>query len=140
MERLTEWRDGHGALIRGDGYTKLAQYEDIGLDPEEIRELTRSGLEHIAKMHCDWMIANSEKRLIILPCKQGDTAFCINDDGELCEGKVYRIFYEVYLGQAITALFVDTTTGIIYAEVDDVGRTVFFTREEAEDAMKKEEA
>lgn len=39
MERLTEWRDGHGALLHGDGYTKLAQYEDTGLEPGEIKSL-----------------------------------------------------------------------------------------------------
>lgn len=38
MERLTEWRDGHGTLLHGDGYTKLAQYEDTGLEPEEIQD------------------------------------------------------------------------------------------------------
>lgn len=38
MERLTEWRDGHGALLHGDGYTKLARYEDTGLEPEEIQD------------------------------------------------------------------------------------------------------
>lgn len=40
MERLTEWRDGHGALIRGDGYTKLAQYEDTGLTPGDVIRLS----------------------------------------------------------------------------------------------------
>lgn len=39
MDRFTEWRDGHGSLIRGDGYTKLARYEDTGLEPEEILAL-----------------------------------------------------------------------------------------------------
>lgn len=42
MDRLTEWRDGHGSLIRGDGYTKLARYEDTGLEPEEILALLHS--------------------------------------------------------------------------------------------------
>lgn len=39
MDRLTEWRDGHGALTHGDGYTKLARYEDLGLEPEEMRSI-----------------------------------------------------------------------------------------------------
>lgn len=41
MERLTEWnRDHtHGALINGDGYTRLAEYEDTGISPVEINRL-----------------------------------------------------------------------------------------------------
>lgn len=41
MERMTEWRGGHGALLRGDGYTRLAQYEDTGFTPEEFDDLCR---------------------------------------------------------------------------------------------------
>ena len=39
MERLTEWRDGHGSLLHGDGYTRLAEYEDIGMEPAEIEKI-----------------------------------------------------------------------------------------------------
>ena len=39
MKRLTEWLDGHGACLKGDGYTKLAKYEDTGLEPEEVQSL-----------------------------------------------------------------------------------------------------
>lgn len=40
MKRLTEWsNNGHGQLIEGDGYTRLAEYEDTGLTPEEIKDL-----------------------------------------------------------------------------------------------------
>ena len=46
MHRLTEWRDGHGSLLCGDGYTKLARYEDSGLEPGEI-------IEKLAKLEND---------------------------------------------------------------------------------------
>lgn len=39
MDRLTEWRNGHGACVKGDAYTKLARYEDTGLEPEEVERL-----------------------------------------------------------------------------------------------------
>lgn len=40
MKRLTEWsNNGHGQLLKGDGYTRLAEYEDTGLTPEEIKDL-----------------------------------------------------------------------------------------------------
>ena len=39
MERLTEWNreHTHGQLIKGDGITRLCEYEDTGLTPEEIK-------------------------------------------------------------------------------------------------------
>lgn len=56
MERLTEWNKDrtHGQLIKGDGYTRLAEYEDTGLTPEEIQEIKadRDYWEHEAKKWC----------------------------------------------------------------------------------------
>lgn len=41
MVRLTEWNreHTHGQLVKGDGYTKLARYEDTGLEPEDVERL-----------------------------------------------------------------------------------------------------
>ena len=41
MERLTEWNreHTHGQLIKGDGITRLCEYEDTGLTPEEVTTL-----------------------------------------------------------------------------------------------------
>lgn len=37
MERYTEWRNGHGCGLPGkDCYTRLAEYEDTGLEPSRI--------------------------------------------------------------------------------------------------------
>ena len=43
MERLTEWNREytHGQLIKGDGITRLCEYEDTGLTPEEIQSLQK---------------------------------------------------------------------------------------------------
>jgi hypothetical protein len=40
MNRLTEWdkTHKHGQLVKGDGYTRLAEYEDTGLTPEGIKD------------------------------------------------------------------------------------------------------
>lgn len=53
MERLTEWNADHthGAMVKhADGYTRLAEYEDSGLTPEEVAELSKivrcKGCEH----------------------------------------------------------------------------------------------
>jgi hypothetical protein len=41
MERLTEWNTEHthGSLVKGDGYTRLAEYEDTGFSPEDIEDI-----------------------------------------------------------------------------------------------------
>lgn len=42
MERLTEWNidHTHGQMAKhGDAYTRLAEYEDTGLTPEEVADL-----------------------------------------------------------------------------------------------------
>ena len=56
MKRLTEWLDGHGACLKGDGYTKLAKYEDTGLEPEEVQSLVDEYARYF-------------------PCKIGDTMY-----------------------------------------------------------------
>lgn len=52
MERLTEWNSEHthGQLIKGDGYTRLAEYEDTGLTPEEIKGLINTN-ENLVKQN-----------------------------------------------------------------------------------------
>lgn len=44
MDRLTEWDQTHthGQLVKGDGYTKLARYEDTGLEPGEVEKIRRN--------------------------------------------------------------------------------------------------
>lgn len=56
MNRLTEWNTEHthGALVKGDGYTKLAQYEDTGLEPSEVPYWRSAAdeLPEIKEGHC----------------------------------------------------------------------------------------
>lgn len=55
------------SFLSGDAADKLAAYEDMGLSPEEIK-LNMDGLDEYHK-------AEAEGRLVILPCKVGDTVF-----------------------------------------------------------------
>lgn len=82
--------------------------------------------------------ADRDGRCIVLPCKVGDKVYCIqscfNDAKMRSEKKVKcRI---VDFMQSFPDLF--ECCGMIY-KFEDIGKTVFLTREEAEAAMKRME-
>lgn len=84
MDRLTEYRGGTPFIQRLSGYSnymrdsydieavrRLAAYEDTGLTPEEVLRLKGEcfGWKCDAEKYKD---AESDGRLIVLPCKVGD--------------------------------------------------------------------
>lgn len=100
--------------------TRLAAYEDTGLDPERIAELSQ---------------AEADERLVVLPCKAGDTLWTFYT---FPRSKVYSfIVTDTSTLNGATTLNTDRL-GVI--PVSDVGKTVFMTREAAEAALKKWEA
>ncbi len=139
MERMTEWRGGHGAGLPGkDCYTRLAEYEDSGLTPEECAAFAKFQADYdSAKDDIDIvriieiLTADAEGRLIVLPCKVGDTVYYITG-------------YGIYKAKAITFRF--NKSGIrVYCERKYMGvigfegiygKTVFLSREEAEAALE----
>lgn len=91
MERLTEWnRDHtHGSLIKGDGYTKLARYEDTGLEPEEVERvkvyMEPFTVQDVTRFQ-EIMQAEKDGRLVILPCKpsqETEMRLVMSDDRDL---------------------------------------------------------
>lgn len=73
-------------------------------------------------------------RLVILPCKVGDTVFSAFKDKDVFCGKVYAI--SMCDGMNWFSVQYDSGLGYDYTW-DDFGNTVFFTREEAEAALKE---
>lgn len=145
MEKYTKRENGGNAVIRGDSIysdcgtpegfkgdaiDRLAAYEDTGLEPGEILHL-QSGV--IPAHWRDLFRAECEGRLLVLPCKVGDTVYYI--DG-----------YKSYKAKAHTFRF--NGSGVrVYCERKFMGitgfegiygKTVFLTREEAEAALKQE--
>ena len=98
---------------------RLAAYEDTGLTPEEVAELAK---------------AKADGRLVVLPCKIGTKVYFISQDCEMCRS----------LQKDEPCLFGDcpyrgiTETIFTYGAIGQFGKTVFFTREEAEAALRKE--
>ena len=133
-----------GSSFCEDGYCtqrkvwdRLKQYEDIGLEPEKIVFLKNvvddafsdkpEFTEHIREL----LWAEKDGRLVVLPCKVGDTIYRCGDPIK----KIYEwqiAYVEVYEDETV---FVDDSDNT-FVEAD-IGKTVFLNREEAEKALEE---
>ena len=128
MERLTYFKDGYwrvnfsGVQYQADFVDRLAAYEDIaelcgGFD--RLRELAE---------------ADKDGRVVVLPCKVGDTVWRIVRDGEphITRDEVR----DMYFADDMTPCIELVGGRVTFTE--KFGKTVFLSREEAEKAMKGE--
>lgn len=122
---------------------KLAAYEDTGLEPEEVKQLNASDVskeESSIKYYNEMRKYRDELKyykkleeqglLIKLPCKLGTKLFIIQTE-LWADGKNTRREKCI-----IESEFTDWN---ILHVVDNWGKTVFLTREEAEKKLNKEE-
>ena len=154
MERLTfidhlGWyvNGNGGERIRGSHINRLAAYEGTGLSPEEIKKHEaakyNAGYYHGDEDRCRWiekelgpidhlrdlLQAEQDGRLVVLPCKVGDHVWIDGRDAIVTEFFGYRserYFHAVILGR----------NKHIDIPFDEIGKTFFLTREEAEAALK----
>lgn len=154
----------------GDWVDRLAAYEDTGLEPEEIRD-SIGGISPIcvqcngktsdgivtekcgypdditkcleqSKHLCELAQAEKEGRIVVLPCKVGDTVYrvgasiCkwreIDHCDEYCDGWQYRDCWEG------TRAVLEEKFSL--CDLESIGKTVFLTREAAEAALEEMEA
>jgi hypothetical protein len=137
-------------------WSRLAAYEDTGLTPEEINDLASvreipPEAEYAINKHADSIIerldkllaqtdddvrlrelaeADKDGRLVVPPCKVGDTLFRVFA-GEILEHKVRNMRYLAIQGR----WDIDTTPFCSYVE-SSIGKTIFLTREEAKKALE----
>ena len=119
---------------------RLAAYEDTGLTPVEIKSMQEehfSGLE-MAKLHSALMElkkyqeADKDGRLVVLPCKVGDTVYWVHG-AVITECKVYRV--QKNRKGLYICLKSNVSHGAFCADLS-IGKTVFLTSEEAEEALE----
>lgn len=159
MERLTcRDKDGFPMMKKRGGFKqsgveRLASYEDTGRTPEEVTALgnlfnyaleeSKTLTEQLALLNRLRELAEADKdgRLVVPPCKAGDTVYEVTSRKTISEYRVKAIRVELFctfIEWDIVARFVDKS--IFGVPVDEIGKTVFLTREEAEkalEAMKK---
>lgn len=123
---------------------RLADYEDTERTPEEIdmdheaaetlRQLCRNcDLDRLEKL----AEADREGRLVVPPCKAEDTVYEVTSRKTISEYRVKAIRVELFctfIEWDIVAGFVDKS--IFGVPVDEIGKTVFLTHEEAKRALE----
>ena len=139
MERYTYFDGGKWRLkigdteYSGDWVDRLAAYEETGLEPEELAQAEKKG------------------RLVVLPCDVEDTVYVIDPGDYEHEYKPYVRLKTVSEINWKATRKKDLGWGLILAggncgssaryKLNNVGKTVFLTREAAEaalDAMRGE--
>lgn len=155
MERLT-YRDKDGFPMmkkRGGfkqgGVERLAAYEETGRTPEEVTALgklfdyaleeSKTLTEQLALLNRIRNLAEADRdgRLVVPPCKAGDTVYEVTSRKTISEYRVKAIRVELFctfIEWDIVAGFVDKS--IFGVPVDEIGKTVFLTREEADRALE----
>lgn len=156
MERLTSaktWEEASRDLTNEPGYSyiwqRLQQYEDTGLEPEEINALCEMDrrakmaemlrLEESAGVSIDRLAelaqADRDGRCWAFPCKVYDDVY-INFWGRTLQATIVSISqiastpnFRAMIGYQLCYIF----------KMDDIGKTVFLTHEEAEAALKERE-
>ena len=143
MERLT-YRDKDGfpmmkkrGGIKQGGVERLAAYEDTRLTPEEVAALGRlfdyaleeskTLAEQLALLNRIRELAEADKdgRLVVLPCKVGDTVYLIVTK----RARNYTPGFRFVKKSRLTFLNMERI-------LQDFGKEAFLTREEAEKALE----
>ena len=118
-------------------------YESTGLTPEQcenakaIIESAFSDDTSKAERIRELLKADRDGRVVVLPCKAGDTVYEVTSRKTISEYRVKAIRVELFctfIEWDIVAGFVDKS--IFGVPVDEIGKTVFLTREEAEKALE----
>ena len=139
-----------------DLYGRLKAYEDTGLEPEEVTALGKlfdyalkesktlteqlTLLKHIRKL----AEADKDGRVVVLPCKVGDTVYTNNrvlgaDNAmhdEICTRRI-----KGYSGNALNEVWLISNGDYCDLSIfpSEFGKTVFLSREEAEKALAETE-
>lgn len=120
--------------------SRLAAYEDTGLEPEDVRRLQKDWTSLIMTIDemgcmphlCELYEAEKEGRLLVLPCKAGSLIYVGRRPA------IITRFFGYVRERYFHAVFCDENKGIDIP-FEELGKTVFLTREEAEAALAQEE-
>lgn len=163
MERLTNKREadaqrkeyerrlanGYPRNIPEERFLRLAAYEDTHMMPSDVTSM-RMDMAIIAALFngvdVDRMKelaeADKDRRLVVLPCKVGDTVWVTRNPwtGKLLKNPLdaYVNGVKMYSHGIYVNLLFDTRkiNGTRDYEINHIGKTVFLTREEAEKALE----
>ena len=88
----------------------------------------------------EYETAEEEGRLVVLPCKLNETAYLLLDKRDFTEKIIKCRIREIsigFYGMKLSLISEDSMIGHLkWHDVNEIGKTVFLTREEAEKALK----
>lgn len=122
-------------------WSRLAAYEDKELEPEEITAMQHT-LDEYHKVADPLLRVQADGRLVVLPCKVGDTLWVTSNPwtGKLLKKPLDACVngMKMYSHGLYVNLLFDTRkiNGTRDYEINHIGKTVFLTREEAEAALE----
>ena len=132
-----------GACSQKKVWERLKAYEDTGLTPEEIKApFTEDTMINLAAQALgvepsrlrELAEADKDGRVVVLPCRQGDELWTY------CNHPVKRVYsFTVSDVSTLNGRTVLNTLGLGTIRPEDIGKTVFLTREEAEKALQEME-
>jgi len=147
MERLTKRvTDGQAMMDCEKCKDRLAAYKETGLEPREVSAIVKEwsdlctivgecgGIDRLREL----AEADKDGRLVVLPCKVGDTVWITGSVRRLYSEKVRTFFCgnpSYGRGMADNTVQMIRTTGCDIP-IHEFGKTVFLTREEAEEALE----
>ena len=113
-----------GGCAQKEVWERLKAYEDAGLSPQacaEAREIeeTLSGCDYSISRMLELMCADKDGRVLILPCRRGDTVYMLQ--------------------RRIEGNYCVRPTEFWWSDIPQFGKTIFLTREEAEKALREME-
>lgn len=122
-------------------WSRLAAYEDKELEPEEITAMQHT-LDEYHKVADPLLRAQADGRLVVLPCKVGDTLWVTSNPwtGKIAKKPLDACVngMKMYSHGLYVNLLFDTRkiNGTRDYEINHIGKTVFPTREEAKAALE----
>ena len=157
LRRERENGNGREALNRpaasalSDALERLEEYQETGLTPEEIKRLQigyamqyesltflLSEANEVKASHMRSILrAEKEGRLVVLPCKVGDTIYYAREGCPIVEPLKVRTFFvgdPTRRGEILHLHMIRTDKFDV--SMDALGKTVFLTREEADAALE----
>ena len=141
----------NGACSQRKVWERLKAYEDTGLAPKEAKRMSNILMDVGIDYNCSWEYvknwllddrlrelaeADKDGRLVVLPCKAGDTVYSIFG-AEVIEKTVGRVIIN---GYTTPRIWVDLDCSFLSSVTKrwdlGIGKDFFLTREEAEKALE----
>lgn len=151
IEAMPDFENMH---LTGNVADRLAAYEDTGLEPEAVKGIWESFIGEISAEIAEEQgyvevnrakeiaCAEVEGRLVIPPCKLGDTVWVLHTGFNtnflhVYEGRCIEISQSLFHGATSESYTIDVIDFDVVFYGHDIGSTMFFSRSEAEAALKK---